>query len=213
MSRRRANHDPHHPTAAPPPDDGREARALSSAENADLCAGCVTCCTYLSIEIDTPRAAWEYDQWIWALHHRGIQIYLERPEKWFLHIEAVCEQLDGQGRCRIHGRHPVLCREYDPRSCERRYPLSDVRAWFRAADELEAWLARERPGHFARLMAYRRDQPQGPARADARADRAARGPGFVPVEALARAAAGVSPPAARPSAASTRRGSAARRAE
>jgi len=171
------------PAATPAEDDGRDALALSSAENADLCAGCVKCCTYLSIQIDTPRAAWEYDQWIWALHHEGIQIYLERPEAWFLLIQARCRQLQDDGRCAIHGRHPVLCREYDPRSCERRYPLSDMRAWFHDASELEAWLARERPAHYRALMRHRKDTAPGPSVADARRDRAASA-ALIPLESL-----------------------------
>lgn len=154
--------------AAPVDDDGREARELSAGENADLCSGCVKCCTYITIEIDAPRAAWEYDQWIWALHHRNIQLYLERPERWFIHVDAVCEQLNDRGRCSIHGRHPVLCREYDPRSCERRLPLADIVAWFSNAGEFEEWLRRKRPAHWARLMKYRDDQPPGPPVADAR---------------------------------------------
>lgn len=138
-------------------DDGREARDLSPAENADLCRGCTTCCTYITIEIDAPRSAWEYDQWIWALHHRGIEMYVERPERWFLLVHTLCGRLDSAGRCSIYGRHPVLCRDYDPRSCERRLPLADIRAWFREGEELEAWLRQRRPAHWRRLMSYRKD--------------------------------------------------------
>ena len=136
--------------------DAREARTLSAAENADLCAGCIRCCSYITVEIDAPRAAWEYDQWIWALHHRGISLYVERPEAWYVHVETRCERLDAHGRCSIHGRHPVLCRDYDPRSCERRLPLTEMRAWFDTADELEEWIRVERPRHWERLLAFRR---------------------------------------------------------
>jgi len=170
--------------AAPPmpaaQDDARDAKELGSQENADLCAGCVRCCTYITVEIDAPRSPWEYDQWIWALHHQNISLFVEKPERWFLHIDTVCEQLNEQGRCRIHGRHPVLCREYDPRSCERRLPLADMRAEFHHADEFERWLERERPAHFRRLMAHRKDQPQGPPKADARRATS----GLIPVSAL-----------------------------
>ena len=152
--------------AAPPKDaeqeDSRSALDLSPSENADLCAGCVKCCTYITIEVDPPRAAWEYDQWIWALHHRSVQLYVEKPERWFVHLDTVCRQLNSEGRCSIYGRHPVLCREYDPRVCERRLPLTEMRAWFMNAEQLEAWLRTERPVHWKRLMTYRRDMPQGP---------------------------------------------------
>lgn len=161
------------PVAAPPadaaptpaPSDGRESRELTSQENADLCAGCVTCCTYVTIEIDAPRQAWEYDQWIWMLHHEGIEMYVERPEKWFVYVATRCKQLNHDGRCKIHGRHPVLCRDYDPRTCERRYPLSDVRAWFKDAESLEVWIETTRPVHWRRLVEYRTRTPDGPPKA------------------------------------------------
>ncbi len=157
------------PPAAIPADDGRDSRALSSEENADLCAGCVTCCTYVTIEVDAPRQAWEYDQWIWMLHHQGLEMYVEKPERWFVYIPTRCRQLKADGRCNIHGRHPVLCRDYDPRSCERRYPLSDMRGWFHNAEELEAWIQQHRPAHWTRLLAYRSQMPEGPPKAKGRA--------------------------------------------
>ena len=39
-----------------PTEDARDAKELSAAENADLCSGCVRCCTYITIEVDAPRA-------------------------------------------------------------------------------------------------------------------------------------------------------------
>lgn len=143
--------------AGPPagiPDDV-DVLALSASENADLCTGCTRCCETVSIEIDAPRSAWEYDQWVWVLHHRSLEVYVEKPERWFLHIETRCEQLNEQGRCRIHGSHPILCREYDPRVCERRLPLADIVAWFKTAAELEHWLRERRPAHWKRLEAWR----------------------------------------------------------
>jgi Fe-S-cluster containining protein len=160
-----------HPPDGAEPVDTRDPKELSAVENANLCEGCVKCCTYITVEIDPPRAAWEYDQWIWALHHRGIQIYVEFPEAWYVHFETVCEQLNEAGRCSIYGRHPVLCREYDPRNCERRVPLTEVRAWFDHGQDLENWLREKRPAHYRRLMEFRRDMPQGPPIADARKNR------------------------------------------
>jgi len=135
--------------------DPRDARTLSEQENADLCSGCVKCCSYVTIEIDKPRTSQEYDQWIWALHHRHISLYVERPEAWYIHVDTMCERLDGSGRCSIHGRHPVLCRDYDPRTCERRLPLSDIAAWFDTADQFEGWIRTHRPRHWERLESYR----------------------------------------------------------
>ncbi len=148
---------PDHPDRSPAPgEDPRTSLALRRAETAALCRGCVKCCTYITVEIDAPRTPWEYDQWIWALHHRGVQLYVERPERWSLHFETRCAQLGPDDRCAIHGRHPVMCREYDPRSCERWLPLADIRAWFDTPAEFEDWIRAERPGHWARLEAWRK---------------------------------------------------------
>ena len=156
--------------ATPPTEDHRDALELSADENADLCSGCSSCCESVSIEIDKPRTNHEYDQWIWVLHHENLEIYVEKPEAWYLHIATRCAQLGEDQRCRIYGRHPVLCREYDPRGCERRAPLSDIVAWFKTAAEMEAWLEVNRPAHFKRMMKWRKDTPQAPPRADARRD-------------------------------------------
>lgn len=150
-----------------PHEDTRDAVELSAGENADLCAGCTRCCETVSIEIDAPRSPWEYDQWIWVLHHENLEVYVEKPERWYLHIATRCTQLKADGRCKIYGEHPVLCREYDPRHCERRAPLSDVVAWFHDAGEMEQWLRERRPGHWQRLLAHRdahaTGRPQVPA--------------------------------------------------
>ncbi len=143
--------------------DARAALALDRRETARLCRGCTRCCTYVTVEIDAPRSAWEYDQWLWALHHRGVELYVERPERWSLHFNTRCARLDRTGRCRIHGRHPVMCREHDPRSCERWLPLGGIRAWFRTAAEMEAWIRSERPAHWRRLTAWRRARALGRA--------------------------------------------------
>src|SRR5438034_1695221 len=165
-------------------EDSREATELSASENADLCSGCVKCCTYITVEIDAPRSAWEYDQWIWALHHSSIQLYVERPERWFLHVDTVCRQLNAEGRCSIYGRHPVLCRNYDPRSCERRLPRGGIRAWFHDAYELEAWIREKRPRHWERLMAWRSDSPDAPPMAAGRNGRPRSAAKLIPAEAL-----------------------------
>ena len=151
---------------------------LTGEQAADLCSGCSRCCRYITIEIDKPRTSREYDQWIWALHHRGISLYVERPEAWFIHVETACERLDAHDRCSIHGRHPVLCREYDPRGCERRLPLADIAAWFDTPEQFEAWIQTKRPAHWARLEAFR---------AEAAARSAPAQPAFVPLAMVAMA--------------------------
>ena len=164
------------PAAAAPPvdDDGRDALELSAAENADLCAGCVKCCTYITVEVDSPRTPRGSTTSGLGAHHRQVSLYVERPEKWFITFETPCENLGPDGRCGIYGRHPVLCREYDPRSCERRLPLTDIRAWFDTADSSRTGSGANARSHYRALMAWRKDSPDAPPRADVVADRRAR---------------------------------------
>lgn len=86
-------------------DDERDALELSDGENADLCAGCMKCCSYITVEIEKPRTSREYDQWIWALHHKGISLYVQRPERWSLCVEAVLREA-GRQRALRHLRPP-----------------------------------------------------------------------------------------------------------
>jgi hypothetical protein len=85
-----------------------------------------------------------------------VQLFVERPERWSIHFETRCTELGADDRCAIHGRHPVMCREYDPRSCERWLPLADIRAWFDTPAQFEDWIQAERPRHWTRLQAWRK---------------------------------------------------------
>src|SRR5688500_1896583 len=95
-------------TLEPIPESG----PLTPAQNILLCTGCVRCCTYVAVEVDPPDTPWMYDQYIWLLYHKGVWMYVERGNRWYVQFETVCERLSPEGRCTIHGRHPVLCKEY-----------------------------------------------------------------------------------------------------
>jgi hypothetical protein len=73
-------------------------------------------------------------------------------------FETVCDKLSPEGRCTVHGEHPVLCKEYDARSCERRGELSDIVARFRDGQDLVRWIEQNRPRHHARYLAWFRKQ-------------------------------------------------------
>jgi hypothetical protein len=137
-------------TPVPVPDRG----PLDAAQSIMLCAGCVRCCTYVAVEVDAPDTPWQYDQYVWLLHHKNIWMYVEKGNHWYVQFETVCNQLSPEGRCRIHGAHPVLCKKYDARSCERRGELSDVIARFQAGEDLVRWIAEHRPKHHARYLAW-----------------------------------------------------------
>jgi hypothetical protein len=142
-----------------------ETGPLSAAQCMTLCAGCQRCCTYVAVEVDAPDVPWMYDQYVWLLYHKGIWMYVEKGNKWFVQFETVCEKLGARGECRVHGSHPVLCKEYDARTCERRGELSDVVARFFDGDDLVRWLEVKRPVHHRRYRAWfdAAHAPQPPA--------------------------------------------------
>jgi hypothetical protein len=137
-------------TAEPIPEKG----PLTPAQNMMLCAGCVRCCTYVAVEVDAPDTPWQYDQYVWLLYHKNIWMYVEKGNHWYVQFETVCDKLSPQGHCTVHGKHPVLCKNYDARSCERRGVLSDVIARFKDGDDLVRWIAEHRPKHHQRYMAW-----------------------------------------------------------
>jgi len=131
-----------------------ESGPLSAAQCMSLCAGCQRCCTYVAVEVDAPDAPWMYDQYVWLLYHKGVWMYVEKGNKWFVQFETVCEKLAPSGACNVHGSHPVLCKDYDARTCERRGELSDISARFFDGDDLVRWLEAKRPAHYRRYRAW-----------------------------------------------------------
>lgn len=143
------------PPAIPLTDDAiPETGPLTGAQNRALCSGCQRCCTYVAVEVDAPDTPWMYDQYVWLLYHKNVWMYVERGNKWYVQFETVCEKLGPRGECRVHGAHPVLCREYDARTCERRGELSEVIARFYDGDDLVRWIAARRPTHHRRYRAW-----------------------------------------------------------
>lgn len=141
---------------------------LTGAQNMALCKGCTRCCTYVAVEIDPPDVPWMYDQYAWMLDHRGVWMYLETGNHWYVQFETVCEQLEDAGTCRIYGRHPVLCKEYDARSCERRGVLVEIKARFYKGEELLRWVEARRPAHYRRYREWF-DAQHAPAAVGAKA--------------------------------------------
>lgn len=137
-------------TPVPIPETG----PLDAAQSMMLCAGCVRCCTYVAVEVDAPDTPWQYDQYVWLLYHKNIWMYVEKGNHWYVQFETVCDKLSARGHCTVHGKHPVLCKNYDARSCERRGELSDVVARFKDGDDLVRWIAEHRPKHHARYMKW-----------------------------------------------------------
>jgi len=75
------------------------------------------CCTYITAEIDTPRAMEDFDHLLWQLSHRDVQLFKDEGG-WYLLINNTCNHLLGDGRCAIYDDRPRICREYSNDFCE-----------------------------------------------------------------------------------------------
>lgn len=75
------------------------------------------CCTYITQQIDTPRAMLDFDQLLWQLSHHNVQAYKDE-DGWFLLINNTCSHLQAGGRCGIYAVRPQVCRNYDNDYCE-----------------------------------------------------------------------------------------------
>lgn len=75
------------------------------------------CCTYITQQIDTPRSMLDFDQLLWQVSHRDVQVYKDE-DGWFLLINNTCSHLQSGGRCGIYEVRPQVCRNYDNDYCE-----------------------------------------------------------------------------------------------
>ena len=77
------------------------------------CFECAQCCTYVALEIDTPTTAKEYDYVVWYLVHRGVSLFVDWEDDWYLKFETRCNHLTDQGLCGIYDDRPIICRAFE----------------------------------------------------------------------------------------------------
>jgi Fe-S-cluster containining protein len=89
---------------------------ITSDNKCGMCRSSI-CCTYVTQEIDTPRSIYDFDIWLWMLHHQDIQFYKE-DGCWYLKVLNRCTKLQPDGRCGIYETRPMICREHENDFCE-----------------------------------------------------------------------------------------------
>lgn len=89
---------------------------LTPENKCSYCEGS-KCCTYITQELDTPRAMSDFDHLLWQLSHRNIQAYKDE-DGWYLLINEPCLHLEKGGRCGIYDVRPIICREHSNDYCE-----------------------------------------------------------------------------------------------
>lgn len=88
---------------------------MSTSES---CRKCIAkCCEYFCFEIDEPDTYEEFDDIRWYLCHEGISVHIDEGE-WYISIENRCKMLHKDNKCAIYGERPLICRTYDPATCD-----------------------------------------------------------------------------------------------
>jgi Fe-S-cluster containining protein len=103
-----------------------------------LCKG--RCCRYVSIPIDPPRAAFEWDRMRWWLAHEGVTVSKD-DEGWTVHVMTRCSHLGADNACGIYAHNMDVCDEYDASICEFTGPL-EYDFEFQSEADLAAYIER-----------------------------------------------------------------------
>jgi Fe-S-cluster containining protein len=106
----------------------------------DLCKECIPakCCMYLSIEIDEPETIKDYDDLLWIIAHRGVEIYMD-DDRWYVMVQNHCRFYDPEKRCLIYTKRPRICREHTWKECEFKDDY-DFKLYFHNYEELERYI-------------------------------------------------------------------------
>ena len=132
----------------------RRENAASNATNvkqkpesqiAALCAECIPakCCMYFSIEIDVPKNIKDFDDILWMIAHRDVEIYTKR-RRWYLMVKNPCRFYDPSRGCLIYPSRPRICRQHRTDGCE----FDEDYAFdkhFRSYEELERYIRKSAP--------------------------------------------------------------------
>jgi len=78
----------------------------------DDCKKCnQKCCRYISVSLDQPQEAADFDQMRWLILHQDTGIYIDN-DNWYLEIKTPCSMLEQDGNCKMYEDRPELCKEY-----------------------------------------------------------------------------------------------------
>ncbi len=111
--------------------------ARGPAESKPACPRCVPakCCMYFSTEIDKPETPSDFDDLLWIIAHRNVEIYT-KGRSWHVLVKTPCRFYDPPRGCLIYPTRPRICREHDAGDCEFDQEY-DFDLHFRSYEELE----------------------------------------------------------------------------
>jgi uncharacterized protein len=109
---------------------------------AATCTSCGLCCSYVAIEIDTPKTVKQATMMLWYVYHEGISLYVN-DDDWMVQFDTTCIHLQPDYRCGVYETRPHICREFSEQDCEVNTG-DDGRTFYTAGEFLE-YLAQTRP--------------------------------------------------------------------
>jgi Fe-S-cluster containining protein len=90
---------------------------ITTDNKCGFCTGS-RCCTYVTQQIDAPRAMRDFDVLLWQVSHPSVEIFKDEGN-WFLLVRGTsCMHLLHDGRCGIYEQRPQICRDYSNEYCE-----------------------------------------------------------------------------------------------
>lgn len=113
---------------------------MSPVDWSKTCIACQYCCTYVSLQIDVPRADKDFDSIRWYLAHKRIHIYINHEGAWYFLVNSECENLTAAG-CGIYENRFNICRDYDAAACEMTLGEPSEKVLFRSVEDFDRWLS------------------------------------------------------------------------
>jgi len=98
---------------------------------------------YFSVEVDVPRTKGDFDDCLWMIAHRDVEIYTRR-KRWYLLMRTPCRFYDPSRGCIIYPARPRICRRHHPDECEFD-DAYDFDLHFHSYEELERYLRKNPP--------------------------------------------------------------------
>lgn len=83
----------------------------------EKCKGCGKCCKYVAIEIDKPETKEDFENIKWYVIHKGVKVFQDVEENWFVEFSSHCKFLKSDNLCGIYDKRPSVCRGYDADTC------------------------------------------------------------------------------------------------
>jgi Fe-S-cluster containining protein len=113
------------------------------------CTQCAKCCTYVGVGINEPTSLRYATDVLWYLYHENVSVHVDGDGEWMVVFETRCRQLGHDLLCGVYEQRPLICRDFDNRTCEVNAPRRG--RTFTAPEEFLEWLSRRRPSLHRRL--------------------------------------------------------------